>query len=220
MLQLLFWDNLSSRKQLYTTLSLETVQRRQLTVLLSSLCVYSGTCIKHCEGEISSHICVLAPLDKPAPPSVDILVNLHPYRCWISYQLLLFSASIYVGLSAAAAHRSFYLDHRLIRMLTQWLKCDCRAAGHKMGEDPPTVCGIVPPPSAALCTDVMLWMCCCLLAVFSGRFGSWTLLRWWTRSCSMLPGECKANNWWEHWRKTFQHAPPHSACISFITFQG
>lgn len=169
---------------------------------------------------IVSHLC-FSPFRQTCTSFIRHISEFAPLQvCWISYQLLLFSASIFVGLLAAAAHCSFYLDHRLIRMLTQWLKCDCRAAGHKMGEDPPTVCGIVPPPSAALCTDVMLWVCCCLLAVFSGRFGSWTLLRWWTRSCSMLPGECKANNWWEHWRKTFQHAPPHSACISFITFQG
>lgn len=44
-----------------------------------------------------------------------------------------------------------------------------------------------------------------LFVVFpSARFGSWILLRWWTRSCSTPPGECKANNWWEH---TKQHSP-------------
>lgn len=110
---------------------------------------------------------------KPAAPSVDILVNLHHYRYAESAYCL-------VHLLAAAAHCVQKYHHntqvapvavtssRMISTMTQWLKFDCRAAGHKMAEDPPTVCGILPPPSAALCTDLMLWVCCC----FQGGLGA------------------------------------------------
>lgn len=58
------------------------------------------------------------------------------------------------------------------------------------------------PASPGVC--VCLWPCDCRL-LFPGRFGSWTPPRWPTRCCSTPPGECKANNWWEH-RETFHTA--------------
>lgn len=39
-----------------------------------------------------------------------------------------------------------------------------------------------------------LWHC---VSVSTGRFGSWTHLRWPTRCCSTPLGGSKANNWWE-----------------------
>lgn len=61
----------------------------------------------------------------------------------------------------------------------------------------PSACGPWPPPLDVSDNH-------CLLSLFSGRFGSWTLLRWWTQFCSTLPGVSKDNNWWEH-SAAFRH---------------
>lgn len=68
------------------------------------------------------------------------------------------------------------------------------------------------PPSADVSDNAAF------LSLFSGSFGSWTLQRWWTLSCSTQPGESKDSSWWEHTGKIIKEInkkPFHSFTLTF-----